>query len=103
MRPTHSLVWKTAISHNAIMRSWTGLVLPSTAPNEMSTAAAAKSENSMLRNKHSYEQRSMFIDILIPCFTLQMQEELGEHSPPPKPSTSNTVYDRNDENQFKKS
>ena len=46
--PTHSLMEKTAISMKAMMISWRGLVLPRRAPNEMSTAAAAKSAVSKL-------------------------------------------------------
>ena len=43
MRPSHSLVAKTAISHMAMTISCKGVVTPSTAPKEMSTVADAKS------------------------------------------------------------
>ena len=42
----------------AIKTSWRALVLPSTAPNEMSTAAAAKSADSILQHTRAAETAS---------------------------------------------
>ena len=48
LSPIHSLTEKTAISKRAMMTYCSGLSLPRTAPNEMRTAAAAKSEVNIL-------------------------------------------------------
>ena len=62
-KPIYSLTVNTTISMKAMRTIWRGLVFPNRAPNEINTAAAAKSAVRRLKSTQDWEKMIILIII----------------------------------------